>query len=70
MSGEFLAWRRCDDTGGISELQAIKRAHVLKNQLPRIWAALGIESNHVVAFRQKTFRPATESAKQINREQL
>lgn len=53
-----LAGRRCDDTGRVAELGAVKREHVLKYQLRRIGAAFDVEADHVKAFSKESFGPS------------
>src|SRR6266704_3401772 len=67
-----LAGRTRDNHRSLAKLRTMQRGHVLQNQLRWISARsvivpLDVKANHVVSFREKSFRPSTQSAKQNNR---
>src|SRR5689334_22494084 len=66
-----LAWRRRDDQRSVAELRAVNRPHVLEHELRGVAmlavdVLLNVEADHVEAFGQQPFGPATEAAEQVD----
>src|SRR6185436_7973342 len=67
----FLAGWRSDNQGGVFELRTVNGEHVLDYQLGGVFliavlVGFDVVADHIPAFREQTFRPASESAKQID----